>query len=266
MPVTAAALQLVLDRARTQDPLGAAIRHALDVIDGVLDDYGEDHVAMSFNGGKDCTVLIHLLAAALYRRHPSHATDTPPYPTPIPALYITAPLPFAALDAFVHTSATWYGLDLIQYGGGMKRALAEFQASHTGQGVGAFFIGTRRGDPHGAKLGERTPTDPGWPRFMRVHPILEWRYADVWAFLRECRVPYCELYDQGYTSLGSTNNTHPNPCLLRPRSEDDNPAVDEPTYDPAYMLTDESKERAGRDDVVAGPRTTNGKTGEGKEP
>lgn len=47
-----------------------------------------------------------------------------------------------------------------------------------------------------------------------------------------------------YTSLGSTNNTHPNPYLLGPRRNDD----EEPTYDPAYMLTDESKERAGRDD------------------
>lgn len=79
----------------------------------------------------------------------------------------------------------------------MKRALAEFQASDKGSGVRAFFVGTRRGDPHGARLGERTPTDEGWPCFMRVHPILEWRYADVWAFLRECAVPYCELYDQG---------------------------------------------------------------------
>jgi hypothetical protein len=48
-----------------------------------------------------------------------------------------------------------------------------------------------------------------------------------------------------YTSLGSTNNTHPNPYLLRPRTNDD----EEPTYFPAYMLADESKERAGRDDV-----------------
>jgi hypothetical protein len=49
-----------------------------------------------------------------------------------------------------------------------------------------------------------------------------------------------------YTSLGSTNNTHPNPYLLRPRTNDEN---EEPTYFPAYMLADESKERAGRDDV-----------------
>lgn len=71
-----------------------------------------------------------------------------------------------------------------------------------------------------------------------------------------------------YTSLGSTNNTHPNPFLLRARTADG----DAPAYDPAYMLTDESKERAGRDDVPA-QRTrigmdgrTNGAVVEGKEP
>lgn len=146
------------------------------------------------------TVLIHLLAACLYRRHrrPPPATPTrDPLYAPIIALYITAPSPFPELESFVHASATYYHLDLIRYGGGMKRALAEFQACERGRDVRAFFVGTRRGDPHGASLGVRTPTDEGWPPFMRVHPILDWRYADVWAFLRECDVPYCELYDRG---------------------------------------------------------------------
>jgi len=99
-----------------------------------------------------------------------------------------------------------------------------------------IFVGTRRGDPHGAKLAALQLTDVGWPNIIRVHPILDWTYHNVWEYLRGEGRQYCQLYDEGYTSLGSTHNTQLNPQL---RNVDG-------TYRPAYMLADEALERDGR--------------------
>jgi len=105
--------------------------------------------------------------------------------------------------------------------------------------IRAIFVGTRRTDPHGGNLTAFDETDRGWPSFMRVHPVIDWRYAEVWAFLRWMGVEYCGLYDEGYTSLGGVGDTHPNPVL---RIEGDGGK-----YRPAYELEDDAEERLGRD-------------------
>lgn len=35
-----------------------------------------------------------------------------------------------------------------------------------------------------------------------LNPIIDWDDDDVWEFIREYNVPYCELYDKGYKRLG----------------------------------------------------------------
>ena len=35
-----------------------------------------------------------------------------------------------------------------------------------------------------------------------VNPIIDWTDAEVWEFIREYNIPYCELYDQGFKRLG----------------------------------------------------------------
>lgn len=71
---------------------------------------------------------------------------------------------------------------------------------------------------------------------MRVFPILDWSYHDVWTYLRgPPRKSYCVLYDQGYTSLGERHNSRQNPKLST-----------ENGYQPAWSLEDESDERLSR--------------------
>ncbi len=77
----------------------------------------------------------------------------------------------------------------------IRDGLREFLSDHPK--LRAILVGTRRTDPHASSLQSFSPTDHGWPDFMRVNPILDWEYRLVWAYLLEVREPYCILYDQG---------------------------------------------------------------------
>ena len=83
-------------------------------------------------------------------------------------------------------------------------------------------------------------TDGDWPRVMRVNPIFNWGYGHVWKFVRGLTLDYPSLYDQGYTSLGSKDDTERNEAL---KYQD---ADGREKYRPAYELRDGSLERRGR--------------------
>lgn len=94
------------------------------------------------------------------------------------------------------------------------------------QGIGRFVITgvrweesvRRRATRSGLELGdtakgERERLDPDNPDQELIHicptkaqrvinPIIDWTTKEVWEFIREYNVRYCELYDQGFTRLG----------------------------------------------------------------
>ncbi|KAK2139754.1 hypothetical protein LSH36_1633g00004 [Paralvinella palmiformis] len=58
-------------------------------------------------------------------------------------------------------------------------------------------MGTRRSHPLCEHVEELSPTDQGWPKYMRINPILDWSYKDVWTFIITFNIPYYSLYDRG---------------------------------------------------------------------
>lgn len=278
-------------------------------------------LSLSYNGGKDCLVLLILYLATLYTHFKSSskpapsnnnnntittttasASQTTRFPTSIASVYAQSPDPFPAISNFVTTSSKRYHLDLYTVRTNPRpghhhhhhRAPAASStpparnrpnpekritirdafAFYLSPGetdnnpdnpekpdpspppnkphhpeIKAIFVGTRRTDPHGAKLSHFDRTDHGWPDFMRIHPVIDWRLSDIWCFLRadELREPdgsplaYCEMYDEGYTSLGGVGDTVRNPRL---RYLDENGRE---RYRPAYELTEDGEERLGRE-------------------
>jgi len=155
---------------------------------------------------------------------------------PVQAIYIVSKDPFAEVEEFVEVTSAQYHLDLRRYAMGMREALDAYL--NDVPNVQGIFMGTRRTDPHSDTLGHFSPTDKGWPQFMRINPVIDWHYADIWAFIRHIQIPYCCLYDQGFTSLGGTSDTKPNPAL----------AIDAEgkKFRPAYELVRDDEERKGR--------------------
>ena len=106
--------------------------------------------------------------------------------------------------------------------------------------IHGILMGTREADPHGSDLSPLSPCDPEYGNFMRINPILKWTYQDVWKAIRFFQIPYCILYEQGYTSLGSKFKTHKNPALfVEKRGEIE-------VYKPAWTLDAVETERACR--------------------
>ncbi|KAF7945725.1 uncharacterized protein EAE97_004763 [Botrytis byssoidea] len=229
-------------------------RIALGVIRECLERYSLEEISFSYNGGKDCLVLLILLLTALSNHQssfssssssPSSSSKPKPKPLPLalPSVYILSPHPFPEVDTFVASSSAHYHLQLSRYASPMKEAFTQYLHDHPV--VKAILVGTRRTDPHGADLTHFDLTDGGWPRFMRVHPVIDWHYREIWGFIRHLNIPYCPLYDQGYTSLGGTTDTHPNPVLVAEDSKGDGEG--EVKFRPAYELVEDEEERLGRD-------------------
>ncbi|GLA24218.1 hypothetical protein CBS147343_3968 [Aspergillus niger] len=220
-------------------------RTSLDVIATALHRYPLSELSLSYNGGKDCLVLLVLFLASL---HPHPAPEDGGLSS-IPAIYALPPDPFPDVEEFVQWSARAYHLNVLKYTTDPPRSTIKSTFEDylfLNPGVKAIFVGTRRTDPHGAKLTHFDRTDSGWPDFVRVHPVIDWHYAEIWAFIRHLGLRYCGLYDRGYTSLGGTADTHPNPKL---RVEVDGAAGEEVPagqYKPAYELTEDLEERLGR--------------------
>ncbi|NXI51682.1 FLAD1 synthase, partial [Chloroceryle aenea] len=103
--------------AESGSALGQKVAAALGTIEMALDRYSLAQLCVGFNGGKDCTALLHLTHAALERRYPERQEK-------LQVLYIRITSPFPEMETFIQATVQRYGIQLCTVEGSIQEALA----------------------------------------------------------------------------------------------------------------------------------------------
>ncbi|XP_031637727.1 FAD synthase [Contarinia nasturtii] len=222
-----------VDKSKSYEEISyeGKVADAIQVLNKTLDTYEAKEIFLSFNGGKDCTVLLHMFVNLFNKRYPNETMI---------CLYIQPDNPFDEIEDFIRECEELYMVKVERIRGTVKATLFEICQKYPH--LKACVMGCRRTDPYCSNLNVFQKTDMGWPQLMRVNPLLEWTCKNIWDYLHKHNVPYCSLYKIGYTSIGDRTNTLPNPHLKRISS-----VTGRDEYLHADQLIDEDEhERAGR--------------------
>jgi len=200
--------------ASFQEPRLSRLNRAILSIRGALHVFNRPkEVVFSFNGGKDSTVVLHLLRLAL---QPIESEEVVRSISDIRIVYFEPPAEspnFQEVISFITKTEDYLNVKIDILHGGFKKGMSDLIK----EGARCVIVGTRRIDPDGRFLeGVFCPTSLNWPPMMRVCPALDLTYSDVWAVLLGANLPFCSLYSEGYTSIGSVYDTLKNPSLLIP--------------------------------------------------
>lgn len=187
----------------------------------------EDGYYLAFSGGKDSVVIYALaqMAGVKFDAHYSLTTVDPPELVN----FIRKEYP----EVEVHRPAmSMWELILKEKYPPMRNMRYCCRVLKEDSGQGRFLItGVRAAESaRRAKRKQVELCQNGKGRRF-VHPIFEWSDSDVWGFIREYRIPFCQLYNEGKKRLG---------CIGCPMSGPDGIIQDFvrwPKYKQSYLRT-----------------------------
>jgi len=201
-------------------PLADKLARAREVLAAVLCATAGRGVAAAFTGGKDSTITLALWRGAL-------AADAPPA-ADLLAISVDTGCKFPQVTALRDgLCADWNvrlviarpEVDLAAYPVAQDKLACcrDLKIRPLGRalrenGVEALLTGLRRDEaPARAQrpYAEWREATQDMPAHWQVNPILDWTEMDVWAHITGEGLPYCELYGEGYRSLGCVPCTKP---------------------------------------------------------
>jgi phosphoadenosine phosphosulfate reductase len=195
--------------------LAEKIEESRSILSYAMEQFGAA-LALTFSGGKDSLVVLHLTRSLNDGQ------------VPFPVFSIDTTLKFPETMKFRDYIASLWNLDLViltnpeapKLAGTIQnkqeccrvlkiQPLKEAIVKYNLKGL----ITAIRWDEQEARTQEEPFSPRDNPPHTRIHPILHFTEADIWDYIHAFDLPYCELYDQGYRSLSCL------PCTAKSQGE-----------------------------------------------
>lgn len=194
-------------RLQNDEAFKVKIEKSIKVIKDALLRIEKNKIALAWTGGKDSTVLLHLVRIAFGGR------------IPFKVIFNDSTMEFKEIHKFIEKVSRLWDIDLIT----IKHSEGELEQFHKTNDYGkkkelsrimkitainqalkkykikAFMAGIRW-DEHESRSREKYFSPR--PDHMRIHPILHFTEKDIWKYIKHFGVPYVDLYSKGYRSLG----------------------------------------------------------------
>ena len=218
-------------------PLTDKLARSSEVLAAVLADLAPARVAVAYTGGKDSGVALYLWKEALSRAaaDPPQASSAANARSALNAISIDTGCKFPQVMALRdRICADWNvaltiarprlpGADLSTYPVAQDkvsccrdlkilplcRALAETATQALLTGIRRDEHPSRLARPYAELRAATVSAEGTCPEHWQVNPILDWTEMDIWALITGEGLPYCELYLEGYRSLGCVPCTKP---------------------------------------------------------
>lgn len=187
--------------------LDEKIKKSIQVINKARAKFSPEKTVIAWTGGKDSTVLLYLVKMTFNNT------------VPFPVMFNDSTMEFEEVYEFIKKLEKEWNLNLVivphskidiekfhflknkEEKKNLSRimkvnAIKSFVANHK---IEAFMAGIRW-DEHEARSKETYFSER--EDHTRVHPILHFTEEDIWDYIHRFDIPYVELYDKGYRSLG----------------------------------------------------------------
>ncbi|XP_011303760.1 FAD synthase isoform X2 [Fopius arisanus] len=169
-------------------------------------------VAICFDGSVESTVLLHLAHVAQMQLKNS---------SKINVIMFKNEEWFPEVENFVKDITSRYNLNVITMNLPPQEATKNLEASHPDIKFLLLGIKSRSKD---SGVYHNLARQTSISSIVIKCPLNGWTVDSLWTFARSLSLPYCSLYDKGYTCVGARESTKPNVNLITGDKETCQPA------------------------------------------